>query len=247
MRLDFSEHTRTVTVAGCGGTGGYVAEGLCRLLPKQFEIQLIDHDTVERRNLQRQNFFRQDIGKFKSQALAERFNRQFGRKVLYSVKPLMEKELRNGWNTVENFGLLIGCVDNAEARRVMSKCRSAWWIDAGNGRHSGQVLIGNLTLSAWPHLFENGRAVYLPSPVVQQPSLLVPVPAPSCAEDDGQSPVINRAMAALVLQFVHLLIEGKLEWMGAYIDLEQGTLSTVPAEPKTVARMLGVKEKSIAR
>ena len=52
-------------------------------------------------------------------------------------------------------------------------------------------------------------------------------------------------MAALVLQFVYKLMNGELDWMGAYMDLDTGTLSTIPADPATVARMLGLKETSI--
>ena len=59
--------------------------------------------------------------------------------------------------------------------------------------------------------------------------------------DDEQSPVINQAMATLVLTFVHKFLTKTLTWMGAYIDLDAGTLQAVPAEPETVARMMGMK------
>jgi len=84
---------------------------------------------------------------------------------------------------------------------------------------------------------------------VQLPSLLAPPTSPvdiprDCADAvaaEEQSPVINQAMATLVLEFMHRLLTGKLSWMGAYLDLEAGTLQPVPAEPEVVARMLGVK------
>ena len=62
-----------ITVVGCGGTGGFVAEGLCRLFQgRDATIVLVDHDRVEPHNLLRQNFYAEDVGKFKSQALADR-------------------------------------------------------------------------------------------------------------------------------------------------------------------------------
>ena len=62
-----------ITVVGCGGTGGFVAEGLCRLFQgREANIVLVDHDRVEPHNLLRQNFLQGDVGKFKSQALADR-------------------------------------------------------------------------------------------------------------------------------------------------------------------------------
>ena len=39
----------------------------------------------------------------------------------------------------------IGCVDNAFARNQISRSHDrAWWIDSGNGHHSGQVLSATL-------------------------------------------------------------------------------------------------------
>jgi tRNA A37 threonylcarbamoyladenosine dehydratase len=53
-----------IFVVGCGGTGGFVAEGLCRLLVgKKADIILVDHDRVERHNLKRQCFYESDMGK----------------------------------------------------------------------------------------------------------------------------------------------------------------------------------------
>ena len=55
-----------VVVVGCGGTGGFVAEGLCRLLPAGIPLVLIDPDRVEERNLRRQNFFREELDTLKA-------------------------------------------------------------------------------------------------------------------------------------------------------------------------------------
>ena len=248
-----------IVVAGCGGTGGYVAEGLCRLLAgTDIPLVLIDHDRVEPHNLLRQHFYEFDVGKFKSQALAERLARQFGRRIGYSVYPFDSELVGEGFGsrmyTRLAQGIIIGCVDNAEARRSIAADFqfTNWWLDAGNGYSSGQVLLGN---AGSPDSLHGGfeehyqQVTRLPLPSLQLPSLLVPPTAPvaapmDCAEavaDDEQSPVINHAMALLVLQFMHRFLKGKLTWMGAYIDLEAGTLQAVPAEPVTVARMCGVK------
>ena len=75
-----------ITVVGCGGTGGFVAEGLCRLFQgREATIVLVDHDRVEPHNLLRQNFYPEDVGKFKSQALADRLARAYRCPVGYSV------------------------------------------------------------------------------------------------------------------------------------------------------------------
>ena len=247
-----------ILVVGCGGTGSFVAEGLCRLLiNSNIPLLLIDPDRVEPHNLVRQQFFSGDVGKFKSQALAERLARQYGRPIGYSVYPYMHdlvyKDYGGGLHTMATQGIIVSCVDNAAARRSIAETPllGNWWLDAGNGYSSGQVLIGNTAnMDFIEDCFnrEEQEVYYLPSPSLQLPSLLTPPITPvndkDCAEAVQaleQSPVINQAMAMLVLEFMHRLLSGKLTWMGAYIDMEAGTLQTVPAEPEIVARMLGVK------
>ena len=251
-----------IIVVGCGGTGSFVAEGLCRLLKSDQPLLLIDHDRVEPHNLRRQNFFGGDVGRFKSQALAERLARQYHRSISYSVYPfdreLIGEGLGGGLFTRVIHGVIIGCVDNAAARRDIagSVNLGSWWIDAGNGRNSGQVLIGDSrSVETLQGAFdkETKEVVHLPMPSMQLPSILIPpvrtkpkqLDCAEAVEADGQSPVINQAMATLVLEFVYRLLQGTLTWMGAYIDLEAGTLQTIPAEPVTIARMCSVKVETL--
>ena len=143
-----------ITVVGCGGTGGFVAEGLCRLFQgREATIVLVDHDRVEPHNLLRQNFYADDVGKFKSQALADRLARAYRRPVGYSVYPFRDEDSRpNGhrYSGLPSYGdcLIIGCADNAAARRAMAECLPEdpcrWLIDAGNDTNWGQVLVGNV-------------------------------------------------------------------------------------------------------
>jgi len=84
-----------LVIVGCGGTGSLVAEGLCRLLiNSNLTLMLADFDRVEPHNLLRQNFFAGEVGKFKSQVLAERLSQQYGRKIGYTVMPYERDRLR---------------------------------------------------------------------------------------------------------------------------------------------------------
>ena len=75
-------------LVGCGGTGGYLAEALCRLLiGRRSRLFLVDLDRVEEHNVARQAFDTADAGRFKAQVLAERLSRRFGREIGYSVLP----------------------------------------------------------------------------------------------------------------------------------------------------------------
>ena len=145
-----------ITVVGCGGTGGFVAEGLCRLFQgREANIVLVDHDRVEPHNLLRQNFYAGDVGRFKSEALADRLTKAYRRPIGYSVYPFREydddsRTNRHGYPGLIDFGesLIIGCADNALARKAMAECLpghpARWLIDAGNDTNWGQVLVGNV-------------------------------------------------------------------------------------------------------
>jgi PRTRC genetic system ThiF family protein len=263
-RLKEIREDGSILLVGCGGTGGFVAEGLCRLINgTSYHLYLVDPDRVEERNLGRQNFVKADLGRFKAQVLAERLAGQFGRQIDYIVSPIEQLQLGDRGN------LTIGCVDNPAAREKLqfagrytigpsySYCKIVgWYIDAGNGEHSGQVLIGNgllkpneLNKSFYP---DTGICDRLPLPTIQQPALLAPESRPrrrrDCAESvarEEQSPVINRMMADLVLTFVHKLLTGKLTWMAAYIDLDGGTMSTVDAEPAAVSKITGLTVRQL--
>ena len=259
VSLKGTEKPRLVIV-GCGGTGSLVAEGLCRLLIRSgLTLMLVDFDRVEPHNLLRQNFFAGEVGKFKSQALAERLSRQYGRRIGYSVMPyerdMFDEPMGAGMYHKAMSLIIIGCVDTAEARRSIADSMSAnwnnWWLDAGNGHHSGQVLLGN---TGQPEGLKESfdiashTVIKLPLPSLQLPALLIPpvekIRPRDCAEaiaDDEQSPTINQAMAMLVVDFIYRLLSGTLTNMGAYIDLDAGTLQTVPATPATVARIVGLK------
>lgn len=240
-----------------------VIDGLCRLLLNTVPtapVIIIDHDRVEEHNLLRQNFQKEDIGKFKAQVLAERCARKYGRPVGYVTMPY-DKDIDGTGDfhsKIIQQALIIGCVDNPVARRAIHESLIGsygnWWIDAGNAFHSGQVLFGNIPqIDAMRGAFHEGnnRVEGLPAPSVQMPSLLEDLGEPvkqDCAEAvqrNDQSPVINQAMAVLVLDLFYKLLIGELYYMGAFLDLEAGTLRRVPTDPAVVSRMLNMPERDL--
>ncbi len=252
---EFAQGHFTVTVVGCGGTGGFIAEGLCRLLPPRTDLVLVDHDRIEERNLLRQNFAREDLGQFKSESLAKRLAQRYGRPVAYSTLPVEMTEIRCP-------GLIIGCVDNGLARKQIAERvkgkglvwvggysqaapiefqsgprpeTAIWWVDAGNGENYGQIVIGNTDVSA--DMLPDGN-IYrgLPLPTIQKPELLNQAPrARDCAAiAEEQGPTINLTMAAAMVEVVRRLIAGTCPWVQLYIDMEAGTLVPVLATPETI-------------
>jgi len=266
-------HDATIVLAGCGGTGGFLAEAVCRLLiDRPAALYLVDMDRVEPHNVARQAFDRSDIGGFKAQVLAERLARRFSRPVGYSVLPYERDLHAQVFGTVPSrLNLLIGCVDTAAARRTIAATlddrpwspastqlvQPVWWLDCGNGRNAGQVLFGNVTRpEGLRRAFDTSRGRWraLPAPSLQRPDLLDAPPAPApradCAEAiavGDQGPTINQAIAAIAAAYVEQLLAGTCSWMASYVDLDDGTLRCVSADPKTVAAVVGLHVNSLVQ
>lgn len=121
-----------IYIIGCGGVGSWLTPALT-LLTSPEQITLIDMDTLEEKNLDRQLFKPEDIGRSKAEALAEKYKCLF----------------RNEWfaeNVLElnEEDWLIVCVDNHRARRAALtecdryQCRA---IFAANETHSAEAYL----------------------------------------------------------------------------------------------------------
>ncbi len=253
-----------IVVVGCGGTGGFLAERVARLLiGRPGRLALVDMDTVEPHNVARQNFYRSEVGRFKSEVLARRLSDQFGRAVEYSVLPYDARLHTRAFEGAKGLKLLVGCVDNARARRELAETlrqnhreayytyglswpSNVWWLDCGNGRDSGQVLLGNaLEQDALRGAFveRENACMALPAPSWQRPELLEAPPEPEpvldCAEriaQGDQSPTINAAMADLATAYVQALLDGRCDWTGSYLSLSPPQTSTTEASARVVSR-----------
>ena len=268
-------------VVGCGGTGGFLAEAICRLLMDvPADLYLVDMDRVEPHNCGRQAFGRGDVGRFKSEVLAERFSHAFGREVGYSVLPYDADFHAAAFGARARLNLIVGCVDNAAARRAIASTLKhrhygvspVWWLDCGNGRNAGQVLLGNVVR---PHdlrgafVHERGVCRALPAPSLQRPDLLAAPPEPrrpargvravpvagvarvaaDCAQRvarSEQGPTINQMVAAVAAGYVEKLLSGTCRWMASYFDSDDGLLRCVPADPRTVAELAGLHLNAVA-
>jgi len=161
-----------VIVLGAGGTGGYVIPHLYRLAFSRkgyMRIIVCDGDIVEEKNLIRQNFVEQDIGRNKAQVLAERYSAAFGIECQYKpyfietkeeLTELVTPDFKKSWhqNIPETQRIiLLGCVDNNKSRalchEVFNKCEDIIYIDAGNSEYTGQVCCG---------VRQKGRTLYRP-------------------------------------------------------------------------------------
>lgn len=212
-----------VVMLGAGGTGGYVAPYLFRLLhmldrPARFII--CDGDLVEAKNLDRQNFVEADLGENKARVLSESYSAVLGMETEYvpnfieTLPELMTLIEPGEWETdgyprrkVREMVLLLGCVDNNRTRQLcheaFKKSLDLIYIDSGNGSYTGQVVCG---------VRKNGRTVRRPIGGVH-PEMLKGIdrfPSElSCAEAaqaDPQSIVANVTAATAVLTMVYNIL-----------------------------------------
>lgn len=248
-----------IVVLGAGGTGGYLIPHLYRIAfadgKRAYRIIICDGDIVEPKNLIRQNFTNQDIGRNKAAVLAERYAGAFGIECEYipeyieneeRLENLVSPDFRKSyWNshTETQRVILIGCVDNNKSRavchRVFAKCESLVYIDSGNGESTGQVVCG---------VRQNGRTTYKPVgslyPDVLKSTDKLPTEL-SCAEravSAPQSVTANLTAATAVVSFLYdLLIAGELNTR--YVTFSS---SLIAVRAETVKKRKRGKEKCAA-
>jgi|ETNvirnome_6_100_1030635.scaffolds.fasta_scaffold01473_7 PRTRC genetic system ThiF family protein len=150
----YNKRLSRIIVLGCGGTGSHAVPNVIRLLlgiPKRLlpEIYLIDGDTVEHKNILRQNFIHIDLGQNKAEVLARRYSTAFG--IPVSAVPEFSDNKNNILGQLirgKNDICIIGCVDSHNGRRHIRstirrfKKKDIIWIDSGNEEKAGQVVMG---------------------------------------------------------------------------------------------------------
>jgi len=150
----------TVNLIGAGGTGGQVLTALARMNHALIAldhpglmVRLWDDDKVDIANLGRQLFTTAELGQFKSVTLMNRINRFFGTNWKAETA-----RYDNGLTDDEkaNATITITCVDTAKSRfeiawiltalakRHYGRNRVQYWLDFGNSRTSGQVVLSSL-------------------------------------------------------------------------------------------------------
>ena len=261
-------------LAGCGGTGSWLAPTVvraARLLSEKFNksvrVVFIDPDSVEAKNCYRQNFAENEIGRNKAEALASRYGLSWGVDVLALPAPFsadLERLLETDRQTHYELSVVIGCVDNAPARSAIHACvteqsgygAARWWLDCGNDRHSGQVLLGGFNSKHDKTIFPiPGYCARLPLPSEQHPELLQfqPVEATpdgnlSCADlalRGAQGLAVNQQVAAIAGDYLlQMLVYGTLTHFQTYFDQASGTMRSTPITEHALAPYLTEKENS---
>lgn len=253
-----------LVLVGCGGTGSWLSSGIARLawelqrIGRKVEVQFWDFDRIEAQNVSRQCFSPCEVSMYKAEVLALRYAAAWGVEITSYLQPFDPRRLEPGVHSYSTYHqrpltVLLGAVDNATARRTIATALEnndqhapcVWWIDAGNSQASCQVLIGSHNQpKELQHAF-NLSCNALPSPILQHPELLQPLPEElpdvsarmSCAElvaANVQSVTINKLAASLAEDALIRLLTGKLPYFAAYADQESCTVRARYTNPQEV-------------
>ncbi len=126
----------SVAVVGAGALGNFVGLGLA--FAGFRSITVIDPDTVDVTNLNRQVLLAGGIGRSKAEVLCERLHALFGIRADARVASFRKDTELAGYDAV------FDCVDNFETRVVLSgRCRDEGkvLISGGTGAEAGQVIV----------------------------------------------------------------------------------------------------------
>lgn len=239
---DWIERPIRIVMLGAGGTGGEVLYALARIAkqlhalgcPDRLHVTLIDGEVVSASNLGRQRFAECDIGHSKARVLIQRINLFFNfdwTAVHGEWTPNQSPQL--DWHQID---LLISCVDRAPVRVALARegARHApklLWMDFGNGRHTGQCVLGHLG-NASKH-----TALHLPNVCDLYPELatLDDTDRPSCSAAEAlhhQDLFVNALLAEAGVSLLwKLLRHGQTDSHGVLIDVREPSVEPLWIDP----------------
>jgi len=225
LTYDPGHYITEIILVGCGGTGAQVARTIARIIRMMQDtgkstpkLRFIDPDKIELKNVGRQLFTDAQIGMYKAVELARRFNYALGLEIEAIPEAFdHEQHINNRGNTI-----VIGAVDNWAARKAIHRAKNVTWIDCGNSRYSGQVIIGDTgeldrMTYAIKSVSSGSKTIRsLPNAGMLYPELLAPDPEEeqlaetlSCAELlelSLQSATINQFVASIAAEYVRKLL-----------------------------------------
>lgn len=224
----------SVAVIGIGGTGSQILPQLAKLNYSLIKlgfhginVSAYDNDEVSDSNIGRQLFSPCDIGRNKAVTLIERINRFYG----FNWSALPYKFDPN----INSSNIIITCVDNVETRLSIDKMQynnrdipfeyiPLYWMDFGNSKTNGQVVLGTMNNILRSKLHNNK----LKTIIERFPNLLEISKednTPSCSLEEAlyqQDLFINSALIPFGMHILwSLLKKHQISNCGCYISLDE--------------------------
>jgi len=236
---------------GVGGTGSELLPKLCRKLSTLrnvfgeclHDLSAVDNDVVEEKNLERQNFFKSDLGKNKAETLAVKCSTLFGLNIkVYKEYVETKERLLDIVRSSDKVPFIIGCVDTAAVRKLIHECvqpdgylsnlMPIFYLDSGNEEFNGQVVLGSYLAGRDSHIHRSSNNTYtFNSPTVcdHYPEMLETAEkfttALSCADmavSNPQAAETNVEAATILFQFICNALRGAVEYHKVTFNVPTG-------------------------
>ena len=244
----------TVNLIGAGGTGsqfltalGRVNHALIELNHPGLMVRVFDDDKVEPANLGRQLFPTADLGMYKAVALVNRINLFFGTN-WKAITERYNKETIQADPDLRMAEFTVSCVDTVSARFEIAELlmgmdmrvtymlsRPLYWMDFGNSKDTGQVVLATLTAIQQPESKKFEVVDSLPLVTSEFGALLKQSETtdntPSCSLADAlgkQDLFINSALANLGASLLwQMFREGMLFNRGFFLNLKEFRITPI--------------------
>ncbi|MBI5390316.1 ThiF family adenylyltransferase [Candidatus Woesearchaeota archaeon] len=141
---------KKIMILGGGAIGNYVADILARFFPSRLDV--VDFDVYEEHNLNRQPLAYGQIGRKKSEVLAERIrtisrgktaSQAFFAKIEESSSSKEAyRSIGRSWLELHPYDLLVGCFDRFDVRKFVHECALTLqtpYADLGSSPQGGRV------------------------------------------------------------------------------------------------------------
>lgn len=220
-----------IAIIGTGGTGGNLVSLVARMLSATYvntTLLLVDGDMVEEKNLKRQPFSKRDVGLNKARALAKKVEATYDCKVEYSGNYILSVEEMEALLEDYAHPIVIGCVDNHKARKVMhdwfDKTPNCIYIDVANEDTWGDCFVSLKILNK--KIFKT-RGDMFPEVLLESNKSVVEM---SCEELSNVSPQFlktNSMAANLVFNALDsIVVKNRLPFYYSAFDLDTLSISS---------------------
>ena len=181
-------------VIGCGSIGGNVAELLVRYGIKK--ITIWDNDIVESHNLANQIYTEYDIGRPKTEALAER---------LLRINPEADIQIKGWYENQALSGYVFLCLDNIEVRRSVVENNEVNMAIEAMFDFRTTLLEGQCYMANWSNSRE--KKSLLTSMDFPHEEAKSNTPVSACGFELGVSPVVRMTAELGIANFTNLINE----------------------------------------
>jgi len=242
-----AQHKITIDLIGAGGTGSHVLSNLAMIsksmvgLGRQpLFVRVYDPDIVEPHNIGRQMFSPADVGRGKATVMTERINRFYGldwhsyeQRYGYIHPPQRRPTYSN---------ITISCVDSVKSRKEIGAILNPkklyhsgqsyetgfYWMDIGNDKSSGQVILGTVRKIGQPG---TQTRAHLPTFLKEFPKAKDIKGQPSCSMAESlasQDLFVNKLLASYATHMLwDLLRDYMITYRMIYMNLDSMKVSRV--------------------